>query len=108
MTASDIATAYQHYAEGLKRANTQNKTAVFDALSALGITHVSVDFDGEGDSGQINNIAAYKGEALTELPEKNLTIQSVTWGNSAMTAVTKTLFRGIEELCYDLLSDGHE
>ncbi len=35
-----------------------NKTAVFDALAAAGITIVVVAFDGYGDSGQIENVEA--------------------------------------------------
>jgi hypothetical protein len=36
----------------------QNKTALFDALAAAGITHVAVNFDGYGDSGQIEHVEA--------------------------------------------------
>ncbi len=39
-----------------------NKTAVFDALAAAGITIVIVVFDGYGDSGQIEDIEAKAGE----------------------------------------------
>ncbi|OZA04478.1 MAG: hypothetical protein B7Y02_16365, partial [Rhodobacterales bacterium 17-64-5] len=39
-----------------------NKDRLFDALTAAGISHVTVTFDGEGDSGQIESIAAWSGE----------------------------------------------
>ncbi len=45
-----------------------NKTAVFDALAAAGITIVIVAFDGYGDSGQIENIEAKAGDDLVALP----------------------------------------
>ena len=45
-----------------------NKTAVFDALAAAGITIVVVAFDGYGDSGQIENVEAKAGEDLVALP----------------------------------------
>ena len=35
-----------------------NQERLFDALSTAGITHVTVTFDGEGDSGQIESISA--------------------------------------------------
>jgi hypothetical protein len=43
--------AYDKYAKALREAALINKSAVFDALSSAAITHVRVDFDGEGDSG---------------------------------------------------------
>ena len=35
-----------------------NKDRLFDGLMAAGITHVTVTFDGAGDSGQIESIGA--------------------------------------------------
>jgi hypothetical protein len=46
----------------------------FDALAAAGLTLVEVEFDGEGDSGQIEGIYAYAGDARAELPESSLTL----------------------------------
>ena len=47
-----------------------NKTALFDALAAAGITSVLVHFDGSGDSGQIEDIDATAGEQSAEDSER--------------------------------------
>jgi hypothetical protein len=39
--------------------DTQNKTIVFEALAKAGIHRVTVDYDGSGDSGQIENVEAW-------------------------------------------------
>ena len=45
-----------------------NKDRLFDGLTAAGITHVTVTFDGAGDSGQIESIGAWSGETAVEFP----------------------------------------
>lgn len=52
---------YPSYEETQERSRARlaaAKTPLIDALKALGICKVIVDYDGEGDSGQINDIAA--------------------------------------------------
>jgi len=51
---------------------------VFDALAAADLTLVTVEFDGEGDSGQINAVTAYAGEAPAEFPSTALTLHQAT------------------------------
>ena len=50
---NDFLDFYSRYLEALAKANALNKPIVFDALAALGLTLIEVEFDGEGDSGQI-------------------------------------------------------
>ena len=45
-----------------------NKERLFDGLTAAGITHVTVTFDGAGDSGQIESIGAWSGETAVDFP----------------------------------------
>ena len=47
-----------------------NKAAVFDALTAAGLTIVTVRFDGYGDSGQIEDIEAKAGDDVVALPPR--------------------------------------
>jgi hypothetical protein len=47
----------------------RNKTVLFDALAAAGVTHVVVSFDGYGDSSQIESIEAKAGDNIVNLPE---------------------------------------
>ena len=69
---NDFAKQYELYLKAVAKANELNKAIVFDALAAAGLTRVTVEFDGEGDSGQINDITAYTGESPAELPSTSL------------------------------------
>lgn len=46
----------------------ENKAKLLAFLASAGITRVTVTFDGIGDSGQIEDIAAYAGDANAEPP----------------------------------------
>ena len=52
----DFAQFYAAHRAALAKANERNKTVLFDALASFGIRRVVVQFDGEGDSGQINSV----------------------------------------------------
>jgi hypothetical protein len=104
----DFATMYENHRKALAEANTLNKTAVFDALSAAGITRVLADFDGEDDNGQIQNIAAYCGDDVRILPELSLETQRVAWGSGKRDSEQATLQGAIAALCYDYLSQEHD
>lgn len=86
--------------------NKQNGTAVFKALQEAAISQVIVNFDGEGDSGQIEDIVAYSNEKVTALPKVNVDRH---FGFNAETLESKPvpLIDAIESLCYDYLSDEH-
>lgn len=84
-----------------------NKQALFAALTAAGITHVTVAFDGYGDSGQIENVDAFSGEVLVKLPDTEVMIASASWGDPGISAQTMPLFDAIERLAYDFLASTH-
>src|SRR3546814_11115088 len=46
----------------------ENKARLFACLASAGITLVTVTFDGYGDSGQIEDVAAFIGAQPAELP----------------------------------------
>ena len=75
------------FAAHLKQADREaelrpaNKERLFDALSTAGITHVTVTFDGEGDSGQIESISAWAGDAAVEFPAVEIPYAAITWDN---------------------------
>lgn len=89
------------------KANERNKAPVFDALAAAGITAVHVDFDGEGDSGQINSVVALIDSEHAELPKVGIAIQTAVWGNTELETGTATLAEAIETLCYGYLAEYH-
>lgn len=107
----DFAALYANHQKALKEANAINKTAVFNALTEAKITRILADFDGEGDSGQLGNVAAYWDDALHEIPDVTVELQRVSWGSDKRATYHATLREAVEHLCYDFLSqvqDGWE
>jgi len=92
----------QHSAS-MAKANCLNKAIVFDALSAAGITHVALGFDGEGDSGQIDGAAAHTNDGVVEFPETKVTLYRAQSGYEELATQEMTLREAVEELCYGCL-----
>jgi hypothetical protein len=93
-----------------QRANellSANKTVLFDALSAAGITTVVVCFDGYGDSGQIEDIDARIGDKPCELPDERIELLDPIWGSSEIERQTQTIREAIEVLAYACLRKTH-
>jgi hypothetical protein len=95
------------HTKALAEANTLNKTAVFAALTAASITQVTVTFDGGGDSGQIQDVFALAGEAVSEIPNTQVEIQRASWNTGKLDSAKIALRDAIEELCFDYLSQEH-
>jgi hypothetical protein len=98
---------YDRHRQARAQQSEGNKRAVFDALAAANITSVLVEFDGEGDSGQINNVTGFRGEERVETPTTNVTLQLVSWGDNEPVPTKSVLNEAIETLCYDYLEDTH-
>jgi hypothetical protein len=107
-THNDFAAQYERYNKQLRKANLANKATVFDALQAAKVTSMDVEFDGVGDSGQIDAITAYQDTTTVELPSTPLTIHQVHFGAAASSTVTQPLREAIETLCYDYLGQEHD
>jgi Family of unknown function (DUF6878) len=91
----------------LAEARPANKSALFDALAAAGITLVEVRFDGCGDSGQIQEIRARAGDAAVDLPAQS--VEFVQLGKSeTIKHETMTVADAIEALVYDALEETHD
>ncbi len=99
--------AYRRHCQMVTKAIALNKAIVFDALAAAGITAVTVDFDGEGDNGQIESIAAHAGDHLVELPATTVTTYTVPWDSDQLSAVENALNEALEEMCYAYLAQEH-
>jgi hypothetical protein len=84
-----------------------NKTALFDALAAAGITTVLVNFDGCGDSGQVEMIEARTGDDDCALRAVEVEIASANWGSTAIGRQTQPVREAIETLVYDVLNETH-
>jgi hypothetical protein len=83
-----------------------NKNLIFAALAAAGIDKVSVEFDGSGDSGQIEDILAWNaaGDTIPLPSNRKLQLASPIPRNPA---VEMTLQEAIETLAYDCLEETH-
>jgi len=108
MTETDtFAQELQRHRDNVAKANDLNKAVMFDALSAGGITLVLVKFDGVGDSGQIECVAAFRGEEEVDLPDATIALQQVPWGGTEAVAERQTLDQAVVTLCYDFLEETH-
>tara|TARA_R100001369_G_scaffold15691_1_gene30522 strand:+ start:616 stop:1131 length:516 start_codon:yes stop_codon:yes gene_type:complete len=84
-----------------------NKERLFDGLTAAGITHVTVSFDGYGDSGQVESIEAYAGDAEVTFPKTQIAYAALTWDDPEVEMRALSLEDVVEQLAYDFLSDTH-
>ena len=85
-----------------------NKAALFDALAAAGITTVLVNFDGCGDSGQVEMIEARTGDDDCALRAVEVEIASANWGSTTIYRQFRPVRQAIETLVYDVLSESHD
>lgn len=85
-----------------------NKTALFDALAAAGITRVVVRFDGYGDSGQIEEVSVEANVAAAVLPDATITIAQPSGDRTRLDHVSLPVADVIEALAYGFLADTHD
>ncbi len=95
------------YAARAAAVREQNKTALFDALTRVGITTITVEFDGYGDSGQIESIEVKAGDAAAVLPADQIVIARASWGTTDIDRLTESVCEAVETLVYDLLTETH-
>ncbi len=76
---------------------------LFAALKAEGVTIVVADFDGSGDSGQVEGIQARTGDAPVQLSAALIAYAYVGGHPAEVTQQAMTLERAVESLVYDVL-----
>lgn len=109
-TPVDFAAIYAQQAEAEARAadlRPANKDRLFEALVAVGITHVTVTFDGSGDSGQVESIGAWCGDVAAAFPSLQIQFAALTWDKPEVEMRSLTLSAVVEEMAYDFLADTH-
>lgn len=77
-------------------------------MAGSGVTHLVVKFDGYGDEGQIEGIEARRGDHEVDVPQVELTVPRVVWGQVELGQESMELSQLAEHLAYDLLTLGHE
>lgn len=87
---------------------TANKREIFDGLTAAGVGGVTVEFDGGGDSGQIESIQARNpdGEEV-DLPAVAVSLHTPSGLEGERAATDVPLSDAIEHLAYEALSQTH-
>ena len=104
---NSIMQSIARHRQALAEAWEVNREVFFAALSGAQIARVDVTFDGEGDSGQINDVTAYKGDEPVALPSQVIAIQTVDWNSDAAKPAEMPLEAALERLCYDFLEQEH-
>ena len=85
---------------------THNKNLIFAALADLGVHRVTVDYDGSGDSGQIESIEAWN--AVSEkIPLPSLRKVQLASENTDFPVDEIGLEAAVEQLAWDYLYDNH-
>jgi hypothetical protein len=97
---------HQDHARRVAEARPANKDTLFDALARAGITSVIVNFDGYGDSGQVERIDVQAGEAEAKLPEDKIEFIEPVFGDpEKVERSTHTVSDAIETLVYAFLEE---
>src|SRR5437763_16142466 len=104
---ADFTTEYTAHQAARAKANALNKTVVFEALASAGIASVHADFDGCGDSGQINEITARAGNEAVDFPCVAILLHDTQWGNPESAPKNVNLRQAVEDLCYGYLEQTH-
>ena len=112
MTFSPDFTAYEakmaDYAARTAALLPAIKAALFTALSEAGIKLVVVDYDGSGDSGQLEGLTAIdEQDRETELPETSVAIQEARFEQADPVAMTYSLRGLLEQLAWRFLDQTH-
>lgn len=84
-----------------------NKAALFEVLAGAEVSSVMVHFDGGGDSGQIESVEAFAGEAPVDLPSVDVVLISALSDGLGTKSETMPIVDAIESLAFDLLTATH-
>jgi len=99
---------YDHHMDLLASVRLDNKKILFDALHRTGITKVMVEFDGCGDSGQIEAITAFAGDDAVVLPDITIEIAEASWRSPEITRSRLSIAEAIEHVAYNYLEERHD
>ncbi len=85
-----------------------NKQAIFDVLVAAGIQLVTVDFDGYGDEGHLEEPVGFDAaNKEMPLPSASITVQQVEFESSMIVEASTSVGEFINNLASDLLQKTH-
>lgn len=104
-------TAYEAKYDAARRLEAEilprNKAILFDALSAAGISIVVIEFEGSGDSGQMEQPCARTAdETVVAVPDILIELERVNWSNG-IDRESLSLTSAVETMAWTLLGDTH-
>jgi hypothetical protein len=101
----DLVQKYQRYAERQAASAVKTKANLMAALKAAGVARVTVVFDGEGDSGGVEDVQV---EGADTLPSVQVTCFAAGYGDDdPETATENPLRQAVEDLAMTVLSAKH-
>ena len=106
----DMAAIMQRFSQweaGAAKLVPANKERLLAFLASAGITRAIIIFDGGGDSGQIEDVAAFQDDQQTELPQGTVELSRLGHGADQPVANHLSAGEAIEDLVYDLLRQSH-
>lgn len=86
---------------------TLNKVTLLNALALAGVTRVVVNFDGYGDSGQIESVEAQAGDDPISMPAAAIEIAEAVWDLAEPKRSSVSIAEAVERLAYDVLERTH-
>lgn len=104
---ADFMARYQAHEQRAAELHPANKAGLFAALAEAGVTKVTVRFDGVGDSGQIEDVAAVADEEAVTLPPATVEIRRLYFGADEPEILVQPLAEAIETLAYAFLEQTH-
>lgn len=85
-----------------------NKQVLFDQLASAGISTVTIDFNGYGDSGSFQETTAFDAnDAEIPLPITDITIKTVMFDNGAVEEQVTKVRDYLEHLASEFLDQTH-
>jgi hypothetical protein len=95
-----------HSADPADNTRAHNKNLIFGALAEAGIHCVTIDYDGSGDSGQIESIEAWTAtNEKIPLPSSHKLQLAFSNPDDSLTEIS--LEAAIEDLAWDYLTETH-
>ena len=103
--------AYQEQYAAARRLEAEilprNKTVLFDALDDAGIATVTVEFEGSGDSGQMEKPCARTADdTIISLPSHSAEFEQVYWSHG-LQKESMTIAEAVEIMAWRLLGHSH-
>ena len=101
---ADYDRQWTRFRERRSAAFPRTRAAIFDALQAASIAHVTIEFEGSGDSGQMEHATAYTtADEPISISDTLVAITQVSFDEGKDSRAEVNLSDAIETVAYELL-----